>query len=70
MLDATIAAAPHRGPASLRRAVLHNARTDEEGKWVWRYDRHPEIGDFATLWDDLTGSAAPITLVRGGRSRS
>lgn len=68
MLDATIAAAPHRSPASLRRAVLHNARTDEEGKWVWRYDRHSEHGDFTTLWDDLTDSAAPMTLVRGGRS--
>jgi esterase len=68
MLDATIAAAPNRSPASLRRAVLHNARLDEQGRWVWRYDRQQVHGDFATLWDDLSASAAPMTLVRGGRS--
>ena len=72
MVSATVAAAPaSRSEASVRRGGRHNSRQDEDGRWVWRYDRRPRQagapgGD--SLWDDLERSTAPMTLVRGGAS--
>lgn len=71
MVAATAAAAPSRSLSSVRRGVLHNSRQDEDGRWVWRYDRRPRSGGApggGSLWDDLARSAAPMTLVRGGAS--
>ena len=73
MLEATVAASPHRDRGSLRRGVLHNARQLPNGGWAWRYDRlSPANGkprDFADLWPDLARADAPFVLVRGGASR-
>ena len=68
MLELTTAAAPHRDPKSLRRGVFHNSRQLDNGSWTWRYDAIREIPDFDSLWDDVAGLSAPITLVRGGNS--
>ena len=68
MLELTTAAAPHRDPKSLRRGVFHNSRRLDSGAWTWRYDTIREFPDFDSLWDDVAGLAAPITLVRGGTS--
>ena len=68
MLELTTAAAPHRDPRSLRRGVFHNSRQLDDGKWTWRYDTIREFPDFDSLWDDVAGLPAPITLVRGGTS--
>jgi esterase len=68
MLELTTAAAPHRDPKSLRRGVYHNSRRLDDGRWTWRYDTIREFPDFDSLWDDVTGLAAPVTLVRGGTS--
>jgi esterase len=68
MLDLTIAAAPHREVKALRRGVFHNSRRLDNGKWTWRYDAISTFPDFASLWDDVDGLSAPITLVRGGSS--
>jgi pimeloyl-ACP methyl ester carboxylesterase len=68
MLELTTAAAPHRDPRSLRRGVFHNSRQLDDGKWTWRYDTVREFPDFDSLWDDVAGLPAPITLVRGGTS--
>jgi pimeloyl-ACP methyl ester carboxylesterase len=71
MVDATAAAAPSRSRSSVRRGVLHNSRQDEDGRWVWRYDRRPRDAGApggTPLWDDLATSTAPMTLVRGGAS--
>jgi esterase len=68
MLELTTAAAPHRDPKSLRRGVFHNSRRLDDGRWTWRYDTIREIPDFDSLWGDVDGLAAPITLVRGGNS--
>jgi esterase len=68
MLELTTAAAPHRDPKSLRRGVFHNSRRLDNGSWTWRYDTIREIPDFDSLWDDVAGLSAPITLVRGGNS--
>jgi pimeloyl-ACP methyl ester carboxylesterase len=68
MLELTTAAAPHRDPKSLRRGVFHNSRRLDDGRWTWRYDTIREIPDFDSLWGDVAGLSAPITLVRGGSS--
>ncbi|HEY2449913.1 MAG TPA: alpha/beta hydrolase [Mycobacterium sp.] len=68
MLELTTAAAPHRDPRSLRRGVFHNSRQLDDGKWTWRYDTIREFPDFDSLWVDVAGLPAPITLVRGGTS--
>ena len=68
ILELTTAAAPHRDPKSLRRGVFHNARRLDNGNWTWRYDTIREFPDFDSLWNDVAGLSAPITLVRGGTS--
>ncbi|MGB6209640.1 alpha/beta fold hydrolase [Mycobacterium sp.] len=68
MLELTTAAAPHRDPKSLRRGVFHNSHRLDNGCWTWRYDTIREIPDFDSLWGDVAGLSAPITLVRGGSS--
>ena len=72
MLQAAAAAIPGRPIESLRPGVLHNSRRLQDGRWAWRYDRLHREGnppaDLTGLWDDLSASAAPIMLVRGGNS--
>ena len=73
ILERTIAFNPTRTESSLRRGVLHNAREEPDGSWVWRYDpmRSWKQGDeltFTPLWDDVDRVKAPILLVRGGLS--
>jgi esterase len=68
MLELTTAAAPHRDVKSLRRGVFHNSRRLDNGRWAWRYDTIRTVPNFDSLWDDLAGLPAPITLVRGGAS--
>lgn len=68
MFAATVAAAPHRDPAVLRRGVLHNSRRLPDGQWTWRYDALSEMGNFGPLWDDVEACRGPVTLVRGGAS--
>lgn len=69
MLDQTIAAAPHRDLASLRRGVFHNSKRLDDGSWTWRYDSIRTGRGFHGLWDDVPGLTAPTTLVRGAWSR-
>jgi esterase len=72
MLEATVAASPGRDAESLWRGVRHNAKQLEDGRWSWRYDRLTGDGaappEFASLWDDVATTPAPLMLVRGGRS--
>ena len=76
ILQRTIEYNPTRSESSLRRGVLHNARPQEDGTWVWRYDRVRDwdggaerpAPDFAPLWDAVSAVAAPVMLVRGGLS--
>jgi esterase len=68
MLELTVAAAPHRPRANVRRGVWHNSRRREDGRWVWRYDRLGGPNDFSPLWEHVSAAAMPLTLVRGGAS--
>jgi pimeloyl-ACP methyl ester carboxylesterase len=69
MLDATIAAAPHRDRESLRRGVFHNSKRLEDGTWTWRYDVMKTGDGFDGLWDDAQRLTTPTTLVRGAHSK-
>jgi pimeloyl-ACP methyl ester carboxylesterase len=77
ILERTIAFNPTRSESSLRRGVLHNAVQREDGTWTWRHQLgrpagdtglHVESVEFSSQWDDLGAIAAPVLLVRGGRS--
>ena len=71
MVAAAVQASPTRLPSSLRRGVLHNAKPDADGRWSWRYDKlsdRKNPPDYAGVWQDLSRSHVPITLVRGADS--
>lgn len=68
MLDATVAAAPHRDRESLRRGVFHNAKRLDDGTWTWRYDSIRKGDGFEGLWDDVPRLTTPTTLIRGANS--
>jgi pimeloyl-ACP methyl ester carboxylesterase len=75
ILARTIQYNPTRSESSLRRGVLHNAKEEPDGSWVWRYDRVrswagkvTEAPDFARLWEAVDAVRAPMMLVRGGLS--
>jgi pimeloyl-ACP methyl ester carboxylesterase len=71
LLERTIRFNPSRSVSSLRRGLLHNARTLPDGRWAWRYDRlRPPGGqlDFAGLWADLETLTVPVMLVCGTKS--
>ena len=80
ILARTIEFNPSRTESSLRRGILHNAVQQEDGSWVWRYQRfraaepgetarveHPEFG---TLWDSVSNLTVPLMLVRGMTAQS
>jgi pimeloyl-ACP methyl ester carboxylesterase len=68
MLDATVAASPHRERNSLRRGVFHNSKRLDDGTWTWRYDSFRKGDGFEGLWDDVPSITMPTTLVRGAKS--
>jgi pimeloyl-ACP methyl ester carboxylesterase len=85
LLERTIAFNPSRSRSSLRRGILHNAKQQPDGIWVWRWARHrgPAASDgtgaavpdadgtrYAELWAPLSQISAPLLLVRGMRPDS
>ena len=77
ILERTIAFNPTRSQSSLRRGVLHNAVQRDDGTWTWRHQLgrpsgssglHVDGLDFGSLWDDISKTAMPLLLVRGGLS--
>jgi pimeloyl-ACP methyl ester carboxylesterase len=68
MIERAALAAPDRPRGAVERGVIHNTRQRQDGRWEWRYDRIVVTGDYAPLWEDVSGVAVPLTLVRGGDS--
>jgi pimeloyl-ACP methyl ester carboxylesterase len=81
ILARTVAHNPTRTEASLRRGILHNAEQQEDGTWVWRYQRHQAmeraaaedeggVPAYTDLWGTVSRIAVPLLLVRGMRPGS
>ena len=78
ILERTVAFNPTRSESSLRRGILHNAIEAPDGRWRWRYDlprRGSGEGDdggimpgLDDLWEAVSRSKVPFTLVRGSVS--
>lgn len=78
ILERTVAFNPTRSVSSLRRGILHNAIEADDGRWRWRYDlprRGSGEGDDGSimpgiddLWEAVSRSKMPLTLVRGSLS--
>lgn len=68
MVDAAVAASPHRSRESLQRGVFHNSKQLDDGCWTWRYDTFRKADGFEGLWEDAALLRTPTTLVRGAES--
>ncbi len=70
ILARTVEHNPTRSVSSLRRGILHNARQQEDGSWVWRYarsggDRRRGVPQSEELWEAVSTLQVPLLLVRG-----
>ncbi len=81
LLERTMEHNPTRSESSLRRGILHNARPQADGSWMWRWHRagrshtdevSGEAGsvraDNGVMWNAVSAIACPVLLVRGGVS--
>jgi len=67
---------PRRDPVILRRSLMHNLRRQDDGNWVWKYDRRrfQEMGgdqhaaERRSLADGLAEVSCPTLVVRGSES--
>jgi esterase len=67
---------PRRDPLILRRSLMHNLRRQEDGNWVWKYDRRrfQQMGgdrhaaERQGLADGLANVTCPTLVVRGADS--
>jgi esterase len=76
IIDRALSFNPRRDPTILRRSLMHNLRRQEDGNWVWKYDRrrfqamggerHGE--ERRRLADGLANVTCPTLVVRGGES--
>ena len=76
IIDRALAFNPRRDPLILRRSLMHNLRRQDDGNWVWKYDRrrfqsmggdrHGE--ERRGLADGLARVGCPTLVVRGAES--
>lgn len=67
---------PRRDPTILRRSLMHNLRRQEDGNWVWKYDRRrfqamggdQHATERRSLADGLANVTCPTLVVRGSES--
>src|SRR5271165_3807172 len=67
---------PRRDPLILRRSLMHNLRRQQDGNWVWKYDRRrfqqmggdQHAAERRGLADGLARVTCPTLVVRGGES--
>jgi len=76
IIDRALSFNPRRDPLILRRSLMHNLRRQDDGNWVWKYDRrrfqsmggerHGE--ERRGLADGLSSVRCPTLVVRGAES--
>ena len=67
---------PRRDPLILRRSLMHNLRRQDDGNWVWKYDRRrfqamggdQHAAERRGLADGLARVTCPTLVVRGAES--
>ena len=67
---------PRRDPLILRRSLMHNLRRQEDGNWVWKYDRRRfqamggdhHAAERRSLAEGLARVTCPTLIVRGAES--
>jgi esterase len=75
IIERALAFNPRRDPLILRRSLMHNLRRQQDGNWVWKYDRRrfQQMGDQhaaerRSLAEGLGNVTCPTLVVRGGES--
>jgi esterase len=75
IIERALAFNPRRDPKVLRRSLMHNLRRQEDGNWVWKYDRRrfQQMGEAHAaerqgLADGLARVTCPTLVVRGAES--
>jgi esterase len=76
IVDRALAFNPRRDPLILRRSLMHNLRRQDDGSWVWKYDRRrfQQMGgerhgeERRGLADGLANITCPTLVVRGAES--
>jgi pimeloyl-ACP methyl ester carboxylesterase len=76
IIERALAFNPRRDPVILRRSLMHNLRRQEDGNWVWKYDRRRFQGmagekhaeERRSLADGLARVTCPTLVVRGSES--
>ncbi len=76
IIERALAFNPRRDPKILRRSLMHNLRRQEDGNWVWKYDRRrfqqmggdQHAAERRGLADGLTRVTCPTLVVRGAES--
>ncbi len=76
IIERALAFNPRRDPLILRRSLMHNLRRQDDGKWVWKYDRRrfqamggdQHAAERQSLADGLANVTCPTLVVRGGES--
>ncbi len=75
MVDAVVPLTTYRSEGNLRRAIRHNARRLEDGRWTWRFDtaipaepekaRWSRTADAGAPWAELERIGVPTLLAKG-----
>ena len=76
IIERALAFNPRRDPVVLRRSLMHNLRQQEDGNWVWKYDRQrfqqmggdQHAAERRGLADGLARVSCPTLVVRGAES--
>jgi esterase len=75
IIERALAFNPRRDPKVLRRSLMHNLRRQQDGNWVWKYDRRrfQQMGEAHAaerqgLADGLARVTCPTLVVRGAES--
>jgi esterase len=76
IIERALAFNPRRDPLVLRRSLMHNLRRQQDGTWMWKYDRRRfqamggdgHAGERRGLVGRLADVTCPTLVVRGGES--